>query len=128
MSLETDTEVEKMRRVQDGSGNDVPPANADEQARQADALANATSGFSDKFQPSTTGETAPSHPVADGKEVLFLADPGNGGVIYVGFGGSATVPLSKGNVITLQVINTDLVTAKAASSGDVLHVIGEETN
>jgi len=127
MSLETDTSVEEMRRVKDDSGNDVPPANAAEQARQADALENATAGFSDKFQPSTAGESCPSHSVADGKEAVLLADPGNGGIIYVGFEGG-TFPLSKGDALEFQITNTDLLTAKAGTDGDVLHLIGEEAN
>jgi len=124
MGLETDTDVKTLRDVRDENGEEQPPANAAEQQRLADAAENEPDGFEAKVQPATTDETLPSHSVADGCEVLVYADPANSGVIYLGFG-TATVPITKGNGLTFAVDNTNALVAKADTSGDVLHIIGE---
>jgi hypothetical protein len=127
MSLETTTDVDQLATVEDSDGNRQRPANEEQQRRQAEAMENATAGFADKFQPSTGGESCPSHSVADGKPAVVRADPDNAGIIYVGFG-SATFPLAKGDALEFQITDTDLVTAMAGTDGDVLHLIGEGAN
>lgn len=134
MGLITRGKIEKLRGVVDRAGDFRPPANADLQdqiiaalSTANDRLGNASGVFSDKITPSTSGDVLPSNAVDEGAEVLLLADPANAGPIYVGPTGSATVPLSKGNGATFGVQNTDVLEAKASSSGDVLHVIGEES-
>jgi len=127
MSLETETDVEQMRKVQDEKGDKQPPANQAEQAETNRKLGNADGVFSDEFTPSTGGQSLPSHVVEEGKEVLLLADPANGGIIYVGEPGSPSVPLTGGNGVTLQVTNTDLIDAQASEAGQTLHMIAEES-
>jgi len=127
MSLETETDVEQMRKVQDEQGDQQPPANQAEQAETNQKLGNADAVFSDELEPSTAGESLPSHTVEEGKEVLLLADPANGGIIYVGEPGSPSVPLTGGNGVTLQVTNTDLIDARASETGQTLHLIAEES-
>jgi len=124
MGLETDTDVKTLRDVRDGDGVEQPPANAKEQQRAADALENEPGGFEAKVQPDTTEEPLPSYSVAEGCEVLLMADPANSGVIYLGFD-TATVPVEKGNGLTFAVENTNDLVMKAGTSGDVLHIIGE---
>ncbi|PSQ06129.1 hypothetical protein BRC97_07050 [Halobacteriales archaeon QS_6_71_20] len=125
MTLDTNTDVEEVRKVQDEQGNKQAPANQSEQATTNARLGNADGVFADKIQPSTGGELLPSHAVKQGREVLLLADPANSGPIYVGPDGAASVPLSKGNGMTFAVSNTDALAVKADSSGDTLHIIGE---
>lgn len=127
MGLFTFGTLEKLRGVVDRNGDFRPAANADEQQEIRDRLGNASGVFSDKLTPSTSGDVLPSHAVDDGAEVALLADPANAGPIYIGPIGSATTPLPKGNGITFSVENTEVLEAKASSSGDVLHIIGEES-
>lgn len=134
MGLITRGKIERLRGVVDRAGEFRPAANADLQEQiiaalstANDRLGNASGVFSDKITPATDGDVLPSHAVDDGSEVMLFADPANSGPIYVGPTGSATIPLSKGNGITLGVENTEVLEAKASSSGDVLHVIGEES-
>ncbi|QZP37749.1 hypothetical protein [Halobaculum magnesiiphilum] len=125
MTLDTNTDVEEIRKVQDEAGDKQPPANQAEQARTNDRLGNADAVFTDKLTPSTSGEVLPSHEVKEGCEVLVLADPDNAGPIYIGPEGSETIPLAKGNGVTKRVSNTDALAAKASSDGDTLHITGE---
>lgn len=125
MALETNTEVGEIESVKDRNGDVRPPANADEQEITNEKLGNADSVFSDKLDPSTGGESLPSHSVKEGQEVLLMADPANGGIIYVGEPGSASVPLTGGNGLTLQVSNTDVLEAQASETGQTLHIIAE---
>lgn len=134
MGLITRGKIDKLRGVVDRAGDLRPAATADLQEAirdrldlANDKLGNADGVFSDEFSPSTAGETLPSHSIEEGKEVLLLADPANGDVIYVGAPGSATVPLTSGNGVTLQVTNTDVINAKGSETGQILHLIGEDS-
>jgi len=125
MVLDTTADVDEIEAVADRDGNRRPAATADEQELTNARLGNADTVFSDKIQPSTSGEILPSHAVKQGCEVLLLADPANSAPIYIGPEGNETVPLAKGNGVTKQVSNTDALAAKAGSDGDTLHITGE---
>jgi len=126
MVLDTTADVDEIDGVSDRNGDRRPAANADEQEVTNARLGNADAVFSDVFEPSTAGDSCPSHSVAEGKEVVLLADPANGGIVYIGPVGGATTPLTGGNGVTMQVTNTDLLEAKASEAGQTLHLLGEE--
>ncbi|WP_435062379.1 hypothetical protein [Halobaculum sp. EA56] len=126
MVLDTTADVDEIEAVSDRNGDRRPAANADKQDVANARLGNAAGVFTDTIDPSTSGEPLPSHAVKQGQEVLVFADPSNSGPIYVGkAGGTATFPLTKDNGLTFAVDNTDALRAKADTSGDTLHIVGE---
>ena len=134
MGLITRGKIERLRGVVDRAGEFRPAANADLQEKISellgfanDKLGNADAVFSTEIEPSTAGEALPPRSIEEGKEVLLLADPANGGIIYVGEPGSPSVPLTGGNGVTLQVTNTDVIDAQASETGQTLHLIAEES-
>lgn len=111
--------------AEDADGEAASVATNEEQRRQSEALTNAPTGKMTPHQPGTGEDRLPDQPVADGKELLLLADPGNSGPIMVGFD-SATVPLPKGVGLTFAVENAEAFVASAGNDSDTLHIIGEQ--
>jgi hypothetical protein len=128
MTLDTNTNVEEMRQVQDGDGDTVPPANENEQQRIAEAVEN-EDGLS-AFEHATSGTTPeplPSNPVPEGIEVLVTYAVGNGDVVYVGDSGTQPVPLTDvGLGVTLNVTNTDQIYIQTPTAGDSVAVLFED--
>jgi hypothetical protein len=84
MGLQTDTNVERIRRVRDGEGNEVPAANATEQAETNKKLSNGGLGSETYSTGTTDAEQLPAADVMDGGTVLVSPLDGNAGAVYVG--------------------------------------------
>lgn len=123
MSLDTETEVNEMRRVQDKDGNSVPPANAEAQGNR-DTL--------DGFTYSTSGtdpENLPSNNVPDGVAVLIHGLETNADVVRVGPQGAVTYPLaSASSSYTVEVSDTAEIHVETPNSGDGVGVHFEVDN
>jgi hypothetical protein len=127
MALDTATEVEQLKRVQDSEGVVTAPANEDLQQAIRDRLSNADGIFADAVDPTTdaAGEDLPSNSVKDGCEVAIVADPNNAGPIYFGPQGGVVVPLPAGGATTQRVKDTNSIRVRASQAGDTVYVVGE---
>lgn len=116
----------KVTSVDDGKGNNVPPAGRDQQAKATNRLGNFGSGVDGSATDDTTGSSLPTNAVAPGVEVLVQAKPGNGSPIAVGLTSSPTVQVDPGQSITYRVQNTDQITIVAGTSGDGVNFTVEQ--
>jgi len=130
MSLETETEVQELRTVQDEQGNSVPPATESEQQKTNDRLGNrdTLSGFT--YSTNTTNEEMlTSNTIPEGVTVLVHPLPGNADTVMIGPAGVATYPLASGaDVYTVDVRDTDQIAVEAVNAGDGVAVHYEEDN
>lgn len=126
MALETDTEVENIKTVQDSQGNTQAPANEVEQKKAVAAATNEPGVTADSYTTGgTTAESLPAHAVPDGIAVLVRAMDGNAGDVNLGDSGSQTIPLAPGDAIPLAVQDTSNVYIQTPNSGDGVAMIFE---
>lgn len=128
MALETETEVGELRRVQNESGDKVPPANEITQRQMRDALGNHEGVTAVEVVPDDdTATSLPSHSVPEGVSVLVMALASNDADsrVYVGDDSAQPVPLKPEAPLTLDVQNTDAITIRAPTAGDGVAVLFE---
>lgn len=113
MSLETETQVDQIKRVENEDGNSVPPANAEIQGNRdtLEGFTHSTSG--------TDPEPLPSHAVPDGVAVFVHPLSTNADVVRIGPEGAVTYPLASSDAAyTTQVSDTSALYVKTPNSGD----------
>lgn len=118
MTLETQTDVEQIRKVQDETGATVPPANQSEQAATNSRLGNFGSGADGSATDDTTGSTLSAGAVPEGVKVAVQAKHGNASRIKVGLTASPTVELKPGQSASFRVDDRSQINIVAKSSGD----------
>jgi len=119
MPVETTTEVGELSRVQDNSGNQVPPANANQQAEIAAALGNPDGVAAGLVTPDDDqAETLPAVSVPDGVEVLVQGAADNDAAIYVGAPDLQPVALRQAQGIVLPVSDLSNIAVRCPSAGD----------
>lgn len=127
MSLDTNTDVEEIRSVQDEQGNTQAAANEAEQKQMNAALGNQPSvGAFSYSTSSTSAEQLPSNTVPDGVEVVVQADPSNTDPIKVGNADVQPATIKGTEAVTLAVEDTSAIYVRAQTSGDSVGVIFEE--
>jgi len=127
MALETETEVGELRRVQDGDGNKVPPANEQVQREIRNQGANHDDVIDEQFAVDEAGvaESLPDQPVPDGVSVAITYDPSNNGVVFVG-DGSPSFPLTDvGQGVEMRVSNLNALSVEAPNAGDGVRYLVE---
>ena len=130
MALETETEVGELRRVQDGNGDKVPPANEVVQRAIRDQGSNHPTVIDEQHTVNEAGvaESLPDQPIPDGVEVAITYDPSNSGVVYVG-GGDPSVPLTDvGQGVEMRVENLNALSIRAPNVGDGVRYLVEVDN
>ena len=119
MPVETDTEVEQLRKVQNEQGERVSPATEERQAKIAETLGNRVGVTTGLVQPADgTAVTLPSNPVPDGQEVLVQGAATNDGLVFVGDADSQPVALRAAQGLQIPVTNTDQIAIKCPTTDD----------
>ncbi|MFC7140021.1 hypothetical protein ACFQMA_09265 [Halosimplex aquaticum] len=148
MPLDTDTEVDQIRRVRDSNNDPKAAANEEQQRQQTtllgtirdrlttirDTLSTLLSVQQNKSglqtarhtTSGTTTEQLPSNAVADGGTVLVCGLRGNSGSVYVGDANNQPVTLeSHKDVFEAKVDNTDKIHVRTPTAGDGVGVTWE---
>lgn len=127
MALETETDVEEVRRVQDENGSTQAPANEKRQKEISESVTNADTV--EQFVHSTDGDTPealPSHAVPDGISVLVEWAEGNSGNVYVGGSETQQAPLTQvGDGRIFPVTDTSAIHVRTPTAGDAVVVTFE---
>ncbi|TKX79546.1 hypothetical protein EXE53_15390 [Halorubrum sp. SD626R] len=119
MPVETTTEVGELSRVQDETGDRVPPANANRQAKIAATLGNRDGLTAGLVQPNDdTAVTLPAHSVPDGQEVLVQGAATNDGLVFVGDTEGQPVALRAAQGLRIPVTNTDQIAIRCPTADD----------
>lgn len=127
MALDSNTDVEQIKTVQDGNEEQVPPANASEQAKTNDRLGNFDTLDSMAYSTSgTTAEALESKPVPEGVTPLVVADTGNADTVWVGTGTHQPVPLASAkDSFGADVNDTSEIYVRTTTAGDTVYVLWE---
>lgn len=127
MTLDTNTDVEEIRKVQDEAGDKQPPANQAEQARTNRRLGNHDGLTQFVYSTdSSNAESLDSYAVPNGVEVLIEYAESNTGTVYVGDSDTQQSPLtSAGQARTFRVTDTSAVYVRTPDAGDSVVVTFE---
>ncbi|WP_225334915.1 hypothetical protein [Halomicrobium urmianum] len=127
MGLETQTDVEEIRNVQNQAGDVDAPANETQQRRQTDALENNDGLTALEYQTSsTTVEQLPSHSVPEGVTVLVTYLSGNGSDVWVGNADAQPICMTgTGDAVGFDVTDTSAIHVRANTSGDGVGILFE---
>jgi hypothetical protein len=129
MGLDTNTEVQQLRKVQNEQGDQVSPATENQQAEIADRVGNR--GGLKQIEYTTDGtnpESLPSNEVPEGVEVLVEYREANSGNTYVGDDSTQQAPLTQvGDGRTFDVTDTSLIYIRTPTAGDGVVVTFEVT-
>ncbi len=127
MPVETSTEVEELRGVQNDDGELDRPANESEQQKTNDRLGNQPKVEAFEYSTSSTdAEALPSNDVPEGVEVVVLYSPSNAGNVFVGNADDQVVPLTGvGQAVSYRVENTDAIHIRTPNASDGVGVTFE---
>ncbi|QKY16401.1 hypothetical protein [Halorubrum sp. CBA1229] len=120
MGLDTNTEVQQIRKVQNEQGEQVSPATENQQQRIAEASEN-YGGLSqiEYTTDSTTAEPLPSIDVPHGVTVLVEYREANSGNAYVGDENTQKAALTGvGDGRGFEVTDTSLIHVRTPTAGD----------
>jgi hypothetical protein len=126
MGLQTDTKVERIRRVRDGQGGEVPAANKDEQAAINAKLSNGSLDSTTHTTDGTDAEALPEASVADMGTVLVSPLVSNADVVYVGAADAQPHLLDgPGNSFEAAVSDVSEIHVRTPNAGDGVGVTWE---
>jgi hypothetical protein len=129
MGLDTNTEVQQIRKVQNEEGDQVSPATEKQQMEIADRVGNY--GDLTQFEYTTDGteaEALSANAVPEGVEVLVEYREANSGNAYVGDDSTQMSPLTQvGDGRTFEVTDTSLIHVRTPTAGDGVIVTFEVT-
>ena len=120
MGLDTNTEVQQIRKVQNEQGEQVSPATENQQKRIAEAAEN-NNGLTqlEVTTDGTAAEALPSFAVPDGVEVLVEYREANSGNVYVGDDTTQKAALTGvGDGRSFPVTDTSLIYIRTPTAGD----------
>jgi len=120
MSLETDTQVEQVRQVQNENGDLVSPADGEKQKEINDRLGNHDGLTQFVYQTDgTDAEALDAESVPDGVTVLVEYKQGNDGSVYVGDESTQESPLTAvGQSLEFGVTDTSIIHIRTPTAGD----------
>ncbi|EMA57162.1 hypothetical protein [Halorubrum lipolyticum] len=120
MGLDTNTEVQQIRKVQNEQGDQVSPATEKQQMEIADRVGN-HDGLT-QIEVTTSGtdpEALPARDVPDGVEVLVEYREANSGNVYVGDENTQLSALAQiGDGRQFPVTDTSLIYIRTPTAGD----------
>ena len=120
MGLDTNTEVQQIRKVQNEQGDQVSPATEKQQMEIADRVGN-HDGLT-QIEVTTNGtdpEALPARDVPDGVEVLVEYREANSGNVYVGDESTQLSALAQiGDFRQFPVRDTSLIYIRTPTAGD----------
>jgi len=122
-----DTEIERMRAVEDADNKIVAPASDPVIREVRDRLGNfdSLSGFT--ATDDTSGSTLASNAVPEGVAVLVQANDANTDPVLLGpAGGPFVVDLAPRESVALNVADTDAIGLQAQTAGDGVGVLYED--
>lgn len=128
MALDTSTDVEEMRAVQNAAGEIDRPANESEQRATNDRLGN-WDGLEAFWYETDTEDAEPldSESVPEGVTVLVTYDEANDGNVYVGNEDAQPAVLTRvTDTFTARVRDTSEIYVRTPSAGDRVGVLFEE--
>lgn len=141
MGLQTDTDVESIKRVKDKNGNEQPAANETRQETANTRLTtirdkinslltlhqNKTALNSAEYTTGgTTAEQLAAGAVPDGATVLVTPLRGNAGDVYLGDSTNQPITLSGGQSFEAQVTDTSAIYIRTPNAGDGVGVTWEQ--
>ena len=120
MGLDTNTEVQQIRKVQNEQGEQVSPATENQQQEIADRVGN--HGGLTQIEYTTGGteaEPLPAQDVPDGVKVLVEYREANSGNVYVGDASTQLSALAQiGDFRSFPVTDTSLIYVRTPTAGD----------
>ena len=127
MGLDTNTEVQQIRKVQNEQGEQVSPATENQQKEIADRVGNHTGLTQIEYTTAgTDAEALPSYAVPDGVEVLVEYREANSGNVYVGDDTTQKAALTGvGDGRSFPVTDTSLIHIRTPTAGDGVIVMFE---
>ncbi|WP_418283911.1 hypothetical protein [Halorubrum sp. DTA46] len=127
MALDTNTEVEQIRKVQNEQGEQVSPATEQQQMEIADSVGNHDDLTQFVHETSgTTAEPLPSHAVPDGVTVLVEWKETNSGNVYIGDDTTQHSALTQvGDGRLFPVTDTSTIHVRTPTAGDAVVVMFE---
>ncbi|SFR59679.1 hypothetical protein [Halorubrum sodomense] len=127
MGLDTNTEVQQIRKVQNEQGEQVSPATENQQKEIADRVGNHDGLTQFTYSTgSTSAEALPSNAVPDGVEVLVEWKETNAGNVYVGDSDTQEAALTGvGDGRTFRVSDTSVIHVRTPTAGDAVVVTFE---
>ncbi|TKX70952.1 hypothetical protein [Halorubrum sp. GN11GM_10-3_MGM] len=129
MGLDTNTEVQQIRKVQNEQGNQVSPATENQQKEIAGRLGNWNDLEQIEFTTDgTNAEPLPDNEVPQGVEILVEYREANSGNVYVGDDSTQLAPLTQvGDGRSFEVTETSLIYVRTPTAGDGVIVTFEVT-
>jgi len=120
MGLDTNTEVQQIRKVQNEQGEQVSPATENQQKEIADRVGNHNGLTQIEFTTSEIDpEPLPANSVPDGVEVLVEYREANAGNVYLGDDSTQKAALTGvGDGRGFEVTDTSLIYVRTPTAGD----------
>lgn len=127
MTLDTNSKVERINKVQNQQGDDTQPANVDRQQAIQEAVGNPSGAT---IRTYTTGGTAaeqlPDLSIPDGVTALIVYLPANSGDVFLGDADDQFIPLTDaGHVFEWEGATTADLHIRTNTAGDGVGIIFE---